>query len=100
MKAFLSILLSAALSLTAAFPPALHAGEKPKEKPADKKLDGYWVGTLKVGIELRLVAKFTKKKDGTLGGTLDSPDQGVKGLVIDEATLKDRDLRFEVKSVK
>ncbi|HYT90756.1 MAG TPA: alpha/beta fold hydrolase [Gemmataceae bacterium] len=95
------VLLGAALTLTSLAAEPLHAGDKPKEQKLDKKLDGYWVGPIKLGpVELRVVAKFTKKKDGTLGGTLDSPDQGAKDIPIDEVTFKDPDLRFEVKSVK
>jgi pimeloyl-ACP methyl ester carboxylesterase len=99
MRALLGVLVGlAALCPPAA--PAARAGEKGKEKAVGKGLEGYWLGTLKVGaVELRLVAKFTRKSDGSLGGTLDSPDQGARGLVVDPVTLKDGDVRFEVKKV-
>jgi hypothetical protein len=49
------------------------------DKPTAKKgIDGYWLGTLKVGaVELRLGFKF-ETKDGKLTATLDSIDQGAK----------------------
>jgi fermentation-respiration switch protein FrsA (DUF1100 family) len=101
LNAVLGILLGLALSLTSLAVPSLRAGEKPKEQTLAKKLDGYWVGPIKIGaIELRVVAKFGKKKDGTLGGTLDSPDQGAKDIPIDEVTFKDPELRFEIKRIK
>jgi pimeloyl-ACP methyl ester carboxylesterase len=114
MKALLGLLIGLCGAL--ALPPAAQAGEKradkkPTDKKAvdkkapdkevpDKRLSGYWLGKLKAGaIDLRIGVKFTRKQDGTLSGTLDSIDQGVKGLRFSAVTLKERELRFEVKSV-
>ena len=58
-----------------------------------------WEGKLKVGaMELRLVFHVFKQKDGSYGGTMDSPDQGAKGLALDEVSLKDDRVRFVLKS--
>jgi pimeloyl-ACP methyl ester carboxylesterase len=55
-------------------------------------------GTLKAGaIELRLVFHFFKQKDGTYLGTMDSPDQGAKGIPLDEVTVKEDAVRLELK---
>ncbi len=105
MKALLGVVLCAAFGLTAA-PPALSAGDKPADKKpadkaADKALEGYWLGTLNVGgIGLRLGVKFARQKDGALRATLDSIDQGVKGIPVEAFTLKDGVLHLEAKSIK
>lgn len=58
-----------------------------------------WEGTLKIGgVELRLVFHLFKQKDGTYLGTMDSPDQGAKGISLDEVSIKDDAVRLEVKS--
>jgi pimeloyl-ACP methyl ester carboxylesterase len=94
MKVFLAVLLCAFLA-----PATVRPGEKQPAKPAEVKLDGYWVGTLKAGREIPLIARFTRK-DGALSGTLDSPHEGLKKLALDGVMLKERDLRFEVKISK
>jgi fermentation-respiration switch protein FrsA (DUF1100 family) len=77
------------------------AAAQPADKPTAKGLDGIWQGALKIGaIELRLVVKVTKKPDGSWRGTLDSPDQGAKGIVLDTVTLKDKDFHLEFKAGK
>jgi len=63
-------------------------------------IEGIWEGKLKVpGTELRIVFKISKNPDGTLTATLDSPDQGVTGIPVEEIIFKDNTLRLEVKSV-
>ncbi len=95
MKPLLVVVLGAALLQA----PAIRAGEKPAEKAADKQLDGYWLGKLKIGaVELRLGVRFAKK-GGKWTGTLDSIDQGARGLPIDTITLDGRALRFELKEL-
>ncbi len=62
-------------------------------------IEGIWEGKLKVpGTELRIVFKISKNPDGTLTATLDSPDQGVTGIPVEEVIFKDNTLRLEVKS--
>src|SRR5690606_25335511 len=49
---------------------------------------GAWLGTLKPGpIELRLVFHFERKEDGTYSATLDSPDQGARGIPVSETAV-------------
>ena len=63
-------------------------------------IEGIWEGKLKVpGTELIIVFKISKNSDGTLTATLDSPDQGVTGIPVEEVIFKDNTLRLEVKSV-
>src|SRR5262245_48450794 len=58
-------------------------------------------GTLKVGgIEIRLVFHLFKQTDGTYLGTMDSPDQGAKDIPLDEVSVKDDDVRLELKRAK
>jgi pimeloyl-ACP methyl ester carboxylesterase len=76
----------------------LHADDAKQNKPAAKGIEGIWLGTLKVGaVDLRLVFHVSRKPDGAYTATMDSPDQGAKGIPLDEASLKDRTVRFEFK---
>lgn len=64
-------------------------------------VEGYWVGTLKVANqELRLGFTISHKDGGGLAATMDSPDQGVAGVAVDEATFADGRLRLELKNFK
>jgi hypothetical protein len=58
------------------------------------RMKGTWRGTLdlsrlKPGATLRVVCNVQKSSDGTLTGTLDSPDQGATGIPLDAVTVKD-----------
>lgn len=56
---------------------------------------GDWKGTLKAGdAELRLIVHITKADDGSLKATMDSIDQGAKGIPISSISLKDSKLFF------
>ncbi len=78
---------------------AAAAGE-PVPPPASKSIDGIWQGTLKAGgTDLRLVFRFAKDEQGQLKASMDSPDQGVKGIRIDAATLAGDDVKIEVKRI-
>jgi len=62
-------------------------------------IEGIWEGKLEVlGTELRIVFSISKNPDGALTATMDSPDQGVTGIPVEEAIFKDNTLRLEVKS--
>jgi pimeloyl-ACP methyl ester carboxylesterase len=69
--------------------------------PIPKELEGFWEGKLKVtgGIELRLVLKVEKGKDGVLKAALASPDQGANNIPINAIGLKDDALSFESKII-
>lgn len=74
---------------------ASRAGAQPPEMAGD------WQGTLKAGAaELRLVLHVARSADGTLAATMDSPDQGVRGLPVSALTLKDGRLTFKVENVR
>ena len=66
---------------------------------SETSIEGIWEGKLKVpGSELRIVFKILKNSDGTLTTTLDSPDQGVTDIPVEEVIFIDNTLHLEVKS--
>jgi uncharacterized protein len=71
------------------------------DKPAAKKgIDGYWLGTLRVGaVELRLGFKF-EMKDGKLVATMDSIDQGAKDIPVESAEFADNTLTLKMAKMK
>ncbi|HEX8294591.1 MAG TPA: alpha/beta fold hydrolase [Pyrinomonadaceae bacterium] len=77
--------------------------QNPAAPPSDAArapgLEGIWQGTLDAGgAKLRLVINVTKRPDGGLAATLDSPDQGATGIPVDSVTLTGAAVRFELKS--
>lgn len=59
-------------------------------------ISGKWSGILKVqGIKLRLVFNITKTEKG-YSSTMDSPDQGAKGIPVTSTNYDDSTLRLEV----
>ncbi len=66
-----------------------------------KELEGIWEGKLAVtgGIELRIVIKVEKGKDGALKAVLISPDQSPIGIPVSPIGLKDGELSFESKRI-
>jgi uncharacterized protein len=64
----------------------------------DNNEAGIWQGTIKVsGAELRVVFKISKDQDGKFAATLDSPDQGTKGIPVDVVNFDNGSAHFEVK---
>jgi len=60
-------------------------------------IEGTWQGNIKAaGTTLRLVLHFSKTNDGSLSGTLDSPDQGAMGLPLSVVTLNGAALHLEL----
>ncbi len=47
-----------------------------------KDFTGAWAGKMNAGKEVTIIFHFTKKADGSYAGTLDSPDQNVKGIAL------------------
>ncbi len=83
MKAF-SIYLSAAIA-------ALAAGSLYAQDVA-----GDWHGTLKAGpVEMGIQLHIAKSDKG-LTATMDSPDQGIRGMAVDSIALNGSDLKFAV----
>jgi len=70
-----------------------------QQDTSEISIEGIWQGKLKVpGVELTIAFKISKNPDGTLTATLDSPDQGVTGIPMEEVIFEDNTLRLEVKS--
>lgn len=66
-------------------------------KPSD--IDGAWTGTLDTGVsKLRVVFHITNTEDGLIA-TLDSPDQGAKGLPTSSVTRNGSTLKIEAKGI-
>lgn len=73
--------LAAALALAALGTTAQAAPIKPAPSKPAPSAAGDWGGTLDTGgVQIRLVVHFTRAPGGGLAGTLDSPDQGAKGI--------------------
>jgi uncharacterized protein len=63
-------------------------------------IEGSWQGSLSIGgSQLRIVFNISKTPEGTLSGTLDSPDQNAKGIPINEVTFQNGHLVLNVKTV-
>lgn len=68
--------------------------------PAAVPVVGDWQGALSAnGATLHLALHVTQDKDGKLGGTMDSLDQGANGIVITAISFKAPDLHFEISSI-
>jgi uncharacterized protein len=88
-----------ALSLSAPAPASPRAAQSAPQKPAG--IEGTWSGALEVngGIKLRLAFNVTRGADGALAATLDSIDQGAKGIPVDAVTETDGKVRFELNRI-
>ena len=66
-------------------------------KPSD--IDGTWSGTLDTGMgKLRVVFHISNTEDGLIA-TLDSPDQGAKGIPTTSVTRNGNSLKIESKAI-
>jgi len=76
------------------------APAKPEPKPAKPSdIDGAWMGTLDTGsIKLRVVFHILNTADG-LTATLDSPDQGMKGMSTSAVTRTGSSLKIEADKI-
>lgn len=67
----------------------------------EDNLVGIWQGKIEIkGISLRIVFNITKDVEGKLTATMDSPDQRIEGIPVEEVTFKDGVLHLEVKSAR
>ncbi len=83
--------LVAALAIVLSTAAAAHA----------QSVAGDWLGTLNVGpVALRLVLHITTGSDGRLTATLDSIDQGAKGIPVSSIALKDSTLSVAIAVIK
>lgn len=63
-------------------------------------ITGQWNGVLEVqGMQLRLVFNLTKSDNG-YSSTMDSPDQGAKGIPVTNTTFENQKIKFEVTNAK
>ncbi len=86
MKWILSSVMLAIIILVSPLQWDIHAQET--QKSAGEGLTGAWQGSLKVpGGSLRVVFNFTAKEGGGYAVTLDSPDQGAKGIPCDSVVV-------------
>lgn len=71
-------------------------------KPVTKQsIEGYWLGTLKLGaLEMRLGYRIKQKEDGTLIATGDSIDQGTKDIPIETVTFIGDTLTLKMPQMK
>jgi len=63
---------------------------------------GDWEGTLSVTNEVsyKLIFHISKKDNGSLSATLDSPDQSALGMPFDEVTFKDNELIMKMNMIQ
>ncbi len=98
MSVLLAAVLGVALGAATPTAPAARAGDGPKKQVAPKGPEGYWQGRLKFLLtNTPLGIHVTRHKDGSLAATLDSPDEGVFKLPLNEVVFKDGTLRFALK---
>jgi hypothetical protein len=63
-------------------------------------LEGLWEGALDInGTPLHLRLNFTRNADGSIAGTLESPDQKVSGVRIDSMTRTADSVKLGVKTI-
>lgn len=64
-------------------------------------IEGLWLGNLEVpgGKELRILFNISTKSDDSIIATMDSLDEGAKGIPVDKVTYNDGKLTLEVKSI-
>ncbi|HHZ19618.1 MAG TPA: hypothetical protein GX391_03760 [Firmicutes bacterium] len=62
-------------------------------------LPGTWQGKLKKPVELRMVFRIEKFSNGTYGGKMDSPDEGLKNIPISRIVLHNGHVRLEVNTI-
>jgi len=69
------------------------------EANLDNNLVGIWQGKIEIkGISLRIVFNIGKDAEGKLTAIMDSPDQRIEGIPVEEVTFKDGILHLEVKT--
>ena len=63
-------------------------------------IEGIWEGKIEVfGTELTIVCHISVTPEGSLIATIDSPDQGVTGIPVEQITLKEDNLSLQIPSI-
>lgn len=67
-----------------------------------EEIEGLWLGNLEVraGVELRLLFNISTEPNGSAIVTLDSLDQGAKGIPVEGVSYKDGKLKLEARSIR
>jgi len=74
---------------------------EPTQDQAGTAIEGYWLGKLKVlNQELRIGFTLGTKTEGGLKATMDSPDQGVSDIPVEETTFQEGKLHLHLKSLQ
>lgn len=74
----------------------LHAAAQ----PADERAIGTWQGVIELpAAKLRIVVHIARSADGALTGTLDSVDQGARGIPIEAVAVMGNTLRFTINAI-
>ncbi|MEO8950518.1 MAG: hypothetical protein ABI362_00735, partial [Chthoniobacterales bacterium] len=79
------------------------AGETPSHGVPGVGLVGHWQGSLRPGgapIELRLVLHVVSDAAGALSATIDSIDQGAKGIPVSSVTFDEGAVRLELSAIQ
>ena len=65
-----------------------------------ESIEGIWQGKLAVqSVELRIVFKIYKDSTGNYSGTMDSPDQGAKDILLSEVTYKEKNVHIGIAAI-
>ncbi|MEJ7685333.1 MAG: alpha/beta fold hydrolase [Segetibacter sp.] len=65
-----------------------------------RPVKGDWMGTLNIGVKVRLVLHIKNDSAGSYTATMDSPDQGAKGLPVSSLSVRGDSLHVEVNVIK
>ncbi len=81
-----------ALAFSCVLSPAAHAD--------DAALEGAWAGVIEAGgAQLHLILHLTRGDDGAWRATMDSIDQGARGIAATSVTVDSTSLRFEIATI-
>jgi uncharacterized protein len=65
-----------------------------------RDVQGTWVGTLNIGVEIRAVFHITRASSGIYSATMDSPDQGIKDISVSSVSVTGDSLHLGVTAFK
>ena len=87
--------------LSASFLFAQDNGKDKAARQTERKYESIWEGKLKIqSTSLRLVLKIYKKADGSIGGFVDSPDQGAKDIPVGSVSVTEDSLKFAIPALR
>lgn len=67
---------------------------------AQNKAEGTWLGSLNAGSALRVIFHINNEKDGQLHATMDSPDQGAKGISFSSVQINGDSIILKMEMIK